>query len=292
MIRFLFLTFILCAAAYPAAAQTPKKLPIEVTAQKTLEWDRNNKTFIAREKAIATQGKTELHGDILTAKYTEGKNGKSGGMTINRIDATGNVIVVSDGSRATGSVGYYDVKTGYAQLTGDNLKLTTKTDTVTARDKLTYEGATREMNAWGNARAVRPTQGGEDVITADRLIGRFKPDANGNNKMDEMEAIGSVVITTPTEILHGDHAIYYATPNTATVTGHVRIDRGPNVITGARGEIDLNTNISKIYGGAPSQTPSSVVPDEADQFLEPHGTDNQPVPSNDGRVRGVFYPDN
>jgi len=266
---------VFCAAPAWAQNAAPKsKEPLEVTAQKNLEWDRTKKTFTARQDAIAKQGLTELHGDTLIAKYIDGKDGK--GLNITRIDATGNVVVISDGSRATGQQGYYDVADGYSELTGNNLKLTTATDTVTARDKMTYHAAKREMNAWGNARATR----GDDVIVADRLIGRFKEDPEtGGSKMDEMEAVDNVVITTPTDILYGDRAIYYAGPNTATVTGHVRIERGPNIITGARGEIDLNTNISRIFGGAGSATPTS-------------GTDGAPVtPGADGRVRGVFYPE-
>ncbi|MCB1538718.1 MAG: ostA-like family protein [Rhodospirillales bacterium] len=257
---------LLYAGAAGAQDFKPSKEPIEVTAKKSLEWNRNKKLYIARGLAVAKQGTSELHGDTLTAKYVDGKTGK--GSTITRIDAAGNVTVVSDGSTATGDQGYYDVASGYAELTGSNLKLTSNGgDTVTARDKLTYEAGANQANAYGNARATR----GSDVITADRLIGRFEKASDGTSKMKEMEAIGNVVITTPTDVLHGDRGIYYAASNTATVTGHVRIDRGPNVITGARGEIDMNTNISKIFGG-PATTGTGAT-------------------SDDGRVRGVFYPD-
>jgi lipopolysaccharide export system protein LptA len=269
------LLVLLCA--FPALAQqaTNAKLPIEVTAQDSLEWNRTEQLYIARKSAIAKQGTTELHGDTLIAKYTDtpkdAATGKKGGTTISRIDADGNVLVVSDGSRATGDKGFYNVETGYSELTGNNLKIQTPTDTVTARDKLTYDSTKSEMNAYGNAKAVR----GEDVITSDRLIGRFKKDVEtGNSKLDQMEAIGNVVITTPTDVMRGDRGIYRAGSNIATITGNVRIDRGNNVITGARGEVDLNTNISRIFGGEQpvdsTASPASGGPDT--------------------RVRGVFYP--
>ncbi|HEY8964596.1 MAG TPA: LptA/OstA family protein, partial [Alphaproteobacteria bacterium] len=244
---------------------------IEVTAQKTLEWDRDAKTFTARQDAIAKQGTSELHGDTLVAKYNEGADGK--GMTINRIDATGHVKVISEGSVATGDQGFFNMKDNYAELTGNNLKMVTKTDTVTARDKLTYHMSKREMNAYGNAVATR----GDDVIHGDRLIGRMKPGVSGKDEMDEMEAIGNVVVTTPTDILYGDRAIYQAASNKTIVTGNVRIERGPNIITGSRGEMDMNTNVSKIFGGTPN--PASV---------DSTGT---AAPGADGRVRGVFYPE-
>lgn len=269
------LLVLLCA--FPALAQqaTNAKLPIEVTAQDSLEWNRTEQLYIARKSAIAKQGTTELHGDTLIAKYTDAPKdaatGKKGSTTISRIDADGNVLVLSDGSRATGDKGYYDVATGYSELTGNNLKIQTPTDTVTARDKLTYDSTKSEMNAYGNAKAVR----GEDVITSDRLIGRFKKDVEtGNSKLDQMEAIGNVVITTPTDVMRGDRGIYRAGSNIATITGNVRIDRGNNVITGARGEVDLNTNISRIFGGE-----------------QPVDSTASPTPGGpDTRVRGVFYP--
>lgn len=259
--RTLLFAIILLLSA-PALAQ--QKEPLEVTAEKSLEWHRDEKLYIARENAVAKQGTTELHGDTLTAAYVEGES--TGGIDITRIDALGNVLVLSGGSKATGQKGFYDVKTGYSELTGGNLMLETPTDKVTARDKITYHSNNREMNAYGSAKAVR----GDDVITSDRLIGRFIEDPKtGASKLSELEAVGNVVITTPKEVLYGENGTYNAITNTATITGNVRIQRGPSYITGARGEVDLNTNISRMFGGGAPTTEGG----------------------SDGRVRGVFYPE-
>lgn len=268
----LFFCLLVFLFATPVWAQDKpaSKEPIEITARQSLEWNRQARLYIAREDAIAKQGTTEIHADTLTAKYIDGEESETGKTSITRIDAAGNVIIISDGSRATGDVGYYDVKTGYSEITGNNLMLKTTTDTITARDKLTYDARKNELNAIGNAKAIR----GEDTIVANRLIGRFKKDvATGESKMDEMEAIGDVVINTPTDVMTGDRGIFIASTNKATITGNVRIDRGPNIITGARGEIDLNTNISRIYGSGETGGPASL------------------SDSSDGRVRGVFYPE-
>jgi len=257
------------APVIPASTKAAgKKQPLEITADNTLEWLRDNHQYIARGNAIAKQGTTELHGDTLTANYVEGGSAK--GMTIDRINADGNVLVLSDGSRATGQQGYYDVKAGYSELTGNNLSLKTQTDTITASDKLTYSASKREMTALGNAKAVR----GDDVITANKLIGRFVNDAaTGNTKLHELEAVTNVVIKTPTDTLYGDNGVYNAETNKAIINGNVRIERGQNLITGARGEVDLNTNVSRIYGGP---APVTGAPTNS---------------TNDGRVRGVFYPE-
>lgn len=252
------------AAPAPASgtnAKKPAKAPIEVTADKTLEWNREKLLFVARGNARAKQETTELYGDTLTAHYIDGGDK---GMTITRIDADKNVTVVSDTSRATGDQGFYDVSKGYAELTGHALKLVTPTDTVTADEKMTYDSNARIAHAIGNARAVR----GDDIIDADTLIARFMVDASGQQVMDELEAVGNVKITTPTEVLTSDKGLYKAGTNIATVTGNVKILRGQSTIEGARGQIDLNTNISKIFSdGAASAA------------------------GGDGRVRGVFVPE-
>lgn len=263
----LLLAVLACPAMLQAADAPKSKEPLEVTADRSLEWDREAKLYIARDNAIAKQGKTELHGDTLTAAYVDGDG--ASGMSITRIDAVGNVKMVSDGSVATGGRGYYDVKAGYSELTGGNLMLKTPSDTVTARDKLTYNAKSRELNAYGDARAVR----GDDVVNADRLVGHFADDpATGETKLTQLEALGHVVITTPNDILYGDSGLYDTASNKATITGNVRIERGPNLITGARGEVDLTTNISRIFGtGTPDGAPAAG--------------------NADGRVRGVFYPE-
>jgi lipopolysaccharide export system protein LptA len=58
-----------------------------------------------------------------------------------------------------------------------------------------------------------------------------------------------VKITTPTEVLTGDYGIYKAETNTAEVKGNVKIVRGPNTLEGDRAQVDLNTNVSSMFGG-------------------------------------------
>ncbi len=77
-----------------------------------------------------------------------------------------------------------------------------------------------------------------------------------------LEAIGNVVITTETEVLRGERGVYNAATNVAELHENVKITRGPNVLEGTKAQVDLDTNISKIFGGA----------------------------QNGGQVRGVFYP--
>jgi lipopolysaccharide export system protein LptA len=90
--------------------------------------------------------------------------------------------------------------------------------------------------------------------------------AQTGGSLDKIDALGRVKITTPTEILTGDRGTYNAKTERAVITGNVKITRGPNVLTGERAELDMTTQISRMYG-------SSI-------------EDGQ----TGGRVRGLFFP--
>lgn len=257
-----FLT--LCAAMLlmPLAwAQTSNntKDPIEITAGQTLEWHRKDLKYIARGDVVAKQGRTEIRSSTLTADY---RNGKGSSTEIHKLTAESNVTLSDQESTAYGDLAVYDVAAGYAVLTGANLKLVSPDQTITARDKMEYWTTRREAAATGNAQVVRPS----DTISADTLKAFFTDDpATGKTKVSHMEAHGHVVIVTKEERLTGDKGFYNGNNNTAEIIGHVRIERGPNILEGERAEVNLTTNISKMFGGATS-------------------------PTGDSRVRGVFYP--
>jgi lipopolysaccharide export system protein LptA len=270
--KYLFLLAALIACA-PAFAQTPPApsnngQPIEITATETVEWLRNEKQYIARKDVIVKQGTMEIHADLLTADYREGAESS---MEIWQMVAEGNVQIKDETNTAYGDKGVYDVTKGIAVLTGQDLKLVSPDQTVTASERMEYHANERLAKAIGNATVKRA----KDTLKADMLTAFFKdetadaakpapttsPLAGGGN-IDRLEADGNVVIITPTEKLYGKKAVYRADSNTANITGKVKIERGKNVLEGERAEVNLTTNVSKMFGS------------------EKEG----------GRVRGLFFP--
>lgn len=247
------------------AAPANNEQPIEITATKTVEWLRDQNQYVARENVIVTQGAMSIHADLLTADYREGATSS---MEIYQLTAEGNVQIKDETNTAYGDRGVYDVTAGVATLTGGDLKLVSPDQTVTATERMEYHSNERLAKAIGNATVTRP----KDTLKADTITAYFADDkapagaapdaALGGGKLDRLEGEGHVVITTPTEVLHGNKAIYSAAKNTAELLGDVKIERDKNVLTGNRAEVDLATNISKLYGS------------------EKEG----------GRVRGVFFP--
>lgn len=273
MLAMLMLSMLLLCVSASAWALGQEALgegtPIEVTADRELEWDRAAQTYIARGSAKAVQGENSLEGDVLKAYYASGDGANEGGNTdITKIEAFGNVIIKSDGNTALGERGSYDLKTGRAVLTGGNLMLVTPQETITARDRITFNSLTNVMTAEGAAKIEQ----GTDTLESDMFKAYFE-NRDGERVLKEMEALGNVVITTPDEVLTGERGKYVAATNTASVYGNVKIVRGENVLTGDRAQFNLTTRKSKMFAGQAAGGGESAEGQKKD------------------RVRAIFYPE-
>lgn len=260
--HYALLALLCVAGALPAAAQMDmapgnKNAPLVITADETLEWHRNDKTYIARGNAKAEQDGVSIAAQTLTAYY---KDTAKSSMDIHRLTAESGVVISSQGNVATGEKADYDVAGGVATMTGGDLRLTSPDQTVTANDRFEYDVKAGRLSAYGNAVVTRA----QDKMTADAVSAQFEENkAAGKRTLKELTADGNVVITTPTEVVRGQKGVYRADTNIATLKGGVRIERGPNVLEGDEAEVNLDTNVSRIIGGATTEG---------------------------GRVRGVFYP--
>jgi len=266
--KHLLILALLISASAAAFAQTPGAggNPIEITATETVEWLRDQQQYVARKDVIIKQGAMEIHADLVTADYREGAQSST---EIYQMTAEGNVQIKDETNTAYGDKGVYDVIGGVAVLTGGDLKLVSPDQTVTASERMEYHANDRLAKAIGNATVIRAT----DTLKANTLTAYFTEGKSttlassnsplgGGGNIDRLEADGNVVIKTPTETIRGSKAVYRASSNTAEISGNVKIERGENVLEGARAEVDLTTNVSKMFG---SKTEG-------------------------GRVRGVFFP--
>jgi lipopolysaccharide export system protein LptA len=214
--------------------------PIEINADQGIEWQQNNKAYIARGNARAAQGDVAVLADTLTAYYRETE---TGGTDIWRIDAVGSVRIVTPTQRAFGDKAVYDVGRGILILTGGT-RLETETDRITARDSLEYWEKRNLAVARGNAIATR----GENRLRADVLTAHFAKDADGKSRVRQVDAFDNIVITTPDEIVRSTRGIYDVETGIATLTGSVKITRGQNQLNGEYAEVNLNTGVSKLFG--------------------------------------------
>lgn len=230
--------------------------PIEVYAEDGIEWDQKDKRYVARGKARAIQGDTTVHADTLIAHYEE-KKGK--GSAIYRIDAVGNVRIVSPNQTVYGDRGVYDARQKILVLTGRKLRLVTKDEIVTARDSLEYYDDKSLAVARGNAtmRQRQPEKGKERTVRADVLTSQSPPKGGkdgggraGNKAVPRrMDAYGNVVITRPGEIALGERGFYLPDQEIAELWGKVRITRDKNQLNGERAVVNFKTGLSRLLAG-------------------------------------------
>jgi lipopolysaccharide export system protein LptA len=102
--------------------------------------------------------------------------------------------------------------------------------------------------------AVELTQG-QNRFRANRMSGL------NQSGQSRIEATGDVYFVTPTQTIRGDRALYDTADGTIVVTGDVILTQGENVMTGSRLTYNVRSETARIEGGQ------------------------------NGRVRGVFYPD-
>lgn len=257
-LRSLALFAALCVAApLPLGAQGLSGLqdgkgPLEINADQGIEWQRNRNRYIARGNARAARGNVVVYGDVLTAYY---RSSTAGGSEVHRIEAAGNVRIVSQGETIYADNGVYSVDRGLLLLRGDDLRLVTKHDQLRARDSLEYWEHQRAAVARGNAVAVR----GDKEIRGDVLTAYFTPDAKNRLEISTVKADGNVQISTPTEFATGDGGVYYVKQELATLTGAVKVTRGDNQLNGEYAEVNMITGVSRLMGAAPGRAGTTRV---------------------------------
>lgn len=265
--------------------------PLHIQADSGIEWQQNAQVYIARGHAAASRGDNEVHADTLIAHYRQilpaaagsapaaktGNEGNIGGNTeIYRVDAEGHVVLKRGAATVVGDRAVYDVDQAVAIVTGKELKLTTATDKVTARDSLEWYDKKQIAVARGDAVANR----GDKTIRADILTAymvKTEPGQGGahakparaahnvraittkaatsavaqpgQSKIDRVDAQGHVIVSRGADVGRGDFGVYNAVSGIATLIGNVVIARGKDVIRGDRGVMDLNNNVSRILPG-------------------------------------------
>jgi lipopolysaccharide export system protein LptA len=252
---------------------------LEVTAERDLEWLQQDHAYVARGHAVAKRGAVTLMGDVIIAYYrplakpatAAGSNlgaptpvadaaapnagtapaGPAAGIDssnteIWRVVADGNVHILSGDKDAYGDHADYDKDKSVVVLTGTGLKALTLTDVVTARDSLEYWQDLDMAVARGNALIV---QVNGNALAGDVIAGHFVKDAHGQSVLKTIAAKGHVVVTTLSDIVHGDEGTYDLDTKRTVLFGNVKATRGMSEIEGQSAEVNMETGISQVFPG-------------------------------------------
>ena len=214
--------------------------PIEIFADKGIEWQQENLIFIARGNARAVRGAVTVYADELRAYYREKADG---GTDIWRLDANGKVRIKTQGETAYGDNAIYQVDKKILVLKGRKVRLVAGNDEITANRQLEYWENKQMAVARGNAFAVRENK----RLRADVLAAYFRTDRKGENKLYRIDAFDRVKVVTDQNTATSNRGVYNVESGIATLTGAVKLVRGKNVLTGCSAEVNLNSGISKIF---------------------------------------------
>ena len=95
-ILFFAAAMMMAVPAFATGALSPSVAgdqPLTINAARTLEWHRDDKTYVATGSVTARQGDTQISADKLIAKYCDGTAKKSGAPAIYELVPEGNVVV-------------------------------------------------------------------------------------------------------------------------------------------------------------------------------------------------------
>jgi len=230
--------------------------PIEISAAKSLQWDRKNKIYIANKNVIVKQGLMKIESDKLIAHYAE----VNGITDILNLEASLNVVITSPPYVAYGDKATYDVKSGNAVLMGQKIVVLTGKDIMKADKKIEFFNSQNKLVATGNPIVNHAG----DTIKAKTMTAYFKKDKSGKLQAEKIIAVGNVIIKTIKELVTGDRGVYNVLRQTAVLTGHVKINQGKNHLEGNKANVNLITGHSELLGDEKSKIKT--------------------------RVKGVFYP--
>ncbi len=264
------------------------KNPISIEADQGIEWQQTNHVYIARGHATAKRGNGTVTADTLIAHYRPVAKGQAGnvqtdasktdafdsGTQIYLVEADGHVeLTGADNQHAYGDHGVYDVDAGTMVLTGKDLRLITRQDTVTARDSLEWHDKEQVAVARGDAVAVREGK----RIRADVMTAAVTRDEKGAQHISRIDAQGDVTVSSQDQSGRGDSGVYNVDTGITTLIGHVKLTRGPNELRGQYAVVDMNKGIYRLLGAPPSETLTSSRPTRVEGLFVPR--QQQPAPS-------------
>jgi lipopolysaccharide export system protein LptA len=253
------------------------KDPIEISADNGIEWKRDARTYTARGNALAQQGDSSIAADTLIAYLDEQDE-------LSNWEAIGNVKIVTGQSTSYGDHATYQESTRLLVLTGNNLKVVTERQTVTARDQIEYWRDKDAVVAKGNVVIVRSEK--NTVIKSDEATAYFRDktddpatpeDETGDgSEVYQVEAQGHVRVDRKEQTAFSDHLAYNPDTEVAILTGNVVIHSKDNTYKGARAELDLQKDISRLLP-APGQRVFTTINPKNDDDNTDAGAQPAPV---------------
>ena len=220
-------------------ASGSKDMPIEITADNGIEWEKNKEILIASGNAKASRGGITVLAEVLRAYY---RKKTTGGTDLFRLDAAGGVKIFSDTESMEGQTAVLDFEQAILKVDGKKVIYKAGPDTITANQQMEYWERQKMAVARGNAVAIHKGK----TLRADVLKALLRKNKTGRSEVYVIEAFNNVLIVSDKDRLRSDSAIYKLDSGIATLKGNVSIIRENSILNGDLAEINLKTGISKL----------------------------------------------
>ena len=242
LVVLVFFFFRISAAAVAGGldlASGSKDMPIEITADNGIEWEKNKEILIASGNAKASRGGITVLAEVLRAYY---RKKTTGGTDLYRLDAAGGVKIFSDTESMEGQTAVLDFEQAILKVDGKKVIYKAGPDTITANQQMEYWERQKMAVARGNAVAIHKGK----TLRADVLKALLRKNKTGRSEVYIIEAFNNVLIVSGKDRLRSDSAIYKLDSGIATLKGNVSIVREDTILKGDLAEINLKTGISKL----------------------------------------------
>lgn len=155
-----FLIFLIIIIFIPFGVRA-NDMPIEVTADNALEWDRANMVFTANGNALIAQGDSSITANIIKTNYSEGENG----IIIQSVIAEPDAVLKQPNETLTAGKITADFNDGVLSTikATNRVKLKTDKETLTG-DTATYDAIKRVIVVTGNVKIVQH----DNILTGNR----------------------------------------------------------------------------------------------------------------------------
>ena len=220
-------------------ASGSKDMPIEITADNGIEWEKNKEILIASGNAKASRGGVTVLAEVLRAYY---RKKTTGGTDLYRLDAAGGVKIFSDTESMEGQTAVLDFEQAILKVDGKKVIYKAGPDTITANQQMEYWERQKMAVARGNAVAIHKGK----TLRADVLKALLRKNKTGRSEVYIIEAFNNVLIVSDKDRLRSDSAIYKLDSGIVTLKGNVSIIRENSILNGDLAEINLKTGISKL----------------------------------------------
>ena len=220
-------------------ASGSKDMPIEITADNGIEWEKNKEILIASGNAKASRGGVTVLAEVLRAYY---RKKTTGGTDLYRLEAAGGVKIFTDTESMEGQTAVLDFEQAILKVDGKKVIYKAGPDIITANQQMEYWERQKMAVARGNAVAIHKGK----TLRADVLKALLRKNKTGRSEVYEIEAFNNVLIVSDKDRLRSDSAIYKLDSGIATLKENVSIIRENSILNGDLAEINLKTGISKL----------------------------------------------